>query len=119
MVVVVTRLLFVAGRRSSRLDAPQDALFDQHAEGVVYRLARDGADLGPDDSSHIVCRAVGATGHRSQYGQTLGRDLDTVLAKKIRALMPPVDISGVDRRLLGHNPYLCTYFRLCQESDRH
>ena len=52
------------------------------AEGVVHRLARDGADLGPHDLVDVVRGAVRPVGHRPQHGQTLGRDLQAVPAEQ-------------------------------------
>ena len=52
------------------------------AEGVVDRLARDGADLGPHDLLDVVGGAVRPVGHRPQDGQALGRDLQPVLAEQ-------------------------------------
>ena len=52
------------------------------AEGVVHRLAGDGADLGPHDLVDVVGGAVRPVGHRPQHGQTLGRDLQAVLAEQ-------------------------------------
>src|SRR5262249_52463386 len=46
VMVVVTNTILVEGRRSGGLDAPEESPLDQHPEGVVHRLSRDGADLG-------------------------------------------------------------------------
>src|SRR5262245_54154455 len=46
VVVVVANAILVECRRAGGLDAPEESLLDQHAEGVVHRLSRDGADLG-------------------------------------------------------------------------
>jgi hypothetical protein len=50
---------------------------------MVPRLAGDGTDLRPHILGDIVRGAVRSIGHRPQDGQTLGRDLETVLAKKV------------------------------------
>ena len=76
-----TRVL-EASRRPGGLNAPDQPFGDQDAEGVVHRLERDGADLGPDDLGHAVGRDVGLTRDRPQDGQALGRDLDAALTKE-------------------------------------
>jgi hypothetical protein len=53
MVVVVDTIL-EACRRSGELNAPDKTFGNQHAEGVVHGLERDGADLGPDGLCHGV-----------------------------------------------------------------
>src|SRR5262249_59552588 len=63
--------------------APEESPLDQHPEGVVHRLSRDGADLGANVLGDVVGRAVGPTRHRPQHGQALGRDLDTTFAKEV------------------------------------
>ena len=86
MVVVVTDAVLVAGSRPGRLDAPEQALVDQNAEGVVDALTRDRTNLGSDGLGNVVCRTVRSIGHRPQDGQPLGRDLYTALAEKIGLL---------------------------------
>ena len=83
MMVVVAHAIFEAGRGSGRLNAPQHAFGHQQAEGVVDRLQRNGADLGPDGFSHGVGRDVRLSRHGSQHGQSLGRDLNTKLTEEI------------------------------------
>ena len=82
VVVVVADPVLVAGRRPGRLDAPEEALVGEDAEGVVHRLARDRTDLGPHDAVDVVGGAVRPVGHRPQDGQALGRDLQAVLAEQ-------------------------------------
>jgi hypothetical protein len=83
MVVVVTDAILEAGRRPSRLNAPDEALGDQDAEGVVHRLERDGPDLRPGDLGHLVSRDVRAACDCPQDSQSLGRDLDAVLPEEV------------------------------------
>jgi len=83
MVVVVTNPIFIESRRPSGLDASDEALLGQHPKGVVHRLSRDGTDLGANVLGDGVRRAVRSTQYRSQNGQSLGRDLDTVLTKEV------------------------------------
>ena len=82
MVVVVADPILVAGRRSGGLNTPDEAFGDQDAEGVVYRLERDRADLDPDERAHFVGRDVRATGHSAQDSQSLRRDLNAALTEK-------------------------------------
>lgn len=81
VVVMIPDPIFVAGRRTGRLDAPDEALLNQEAERVVNRLARDGSDIGTHILGDGVCRAVGATRNRSQHGQALGCNLDAAFAE--------------------------------------
>ena len=83
MVVVVADPILEASRRPGGLNAPDEAFGDQDAEGVVHRLERDGADLGPDGLGHAVGRDVGLTRDRPQDSQSLGRDLNTALPKEV------------------------------------
>src|SRR5262249_39581337 len=82
VMVVVTDTILVEGRRSGGLDAPDEPLLDQHREGVVNRLSRDGADVGANARSDVVGRAVGPTRHDPQYCEALGRDMDTTFAQE-------------------------------------
>ena len=87
VVVVVTDPIFKAGRRTGGLDAPDETLLGQDFEGVVYSLPRNGADFGTNVTCDVFRRAVGPTRHSPQHGQTLGRNLDTVSAKKVNRLI--------------------------------
>ena len=86
MVVVVADPILEASRRSGGLNAPDQSLGDQEAEGVVDRLQRDGTDLGPDDLGHGVGRDVGLTRDRAQDRQPLGGDLNTAFTKEVRRI---------------------------------
>ena len=81
--MIVADAIFETRGRARRLNTPDQALGDQQAEGVVHRLQRDGADLVPDDLGHGVSRDVRMTCDRPQYGESLGGDLNTALAKKV------------------------------------
>jgi hypothetical protein len=83
MVVVVADPILEASRRPGGLNAADEAFGDEDAEGVVHRLERDGADLGPDNLGHAVGRDVGLTRDRPQDSQSLGRNLDTALPKEV------------------------------------
>jgi hypothetical protein len=83
MMMVVAYSIFEARRGSGRLYAPQHAFGHQQAEGVVDRLERDRADLGPDGFSHGVGGNVRLTCHGSQHSQSLSRDLDAKLTEEI------------------------------------
>ena len=92
--MVISHPVLIAGRRTGGLDTSDEALVGQHAERVVHRLTRDRADLDSHDLGDVVRRAVRASGDRSQDRQTLSRDLQAVLAKKI---------DGLDGELLRHH----------------
>jgi hypothetical protein len=87
MVVVVTDSILVQGRRPSGLDSPDEALLGQDAEGVVHRLSRDGTDLGANVLDDVVHHTMGPTRHRSQHGQALSRDLESVFAKHLGSIV--------------------------------
>jgi hypothetical protein len=81
--VVVTDPILEPSRRSGGLYASDQALGDQHTEGIVDRLQRDGTDLGPDHFGHGISRDVRLTGYGPQDRQSLGRHLDTALPKEV------------------------------------
>jgi hypothetical protein len=83
MVVVVADSILIPGRRPGGLDASNEPLVGQDPQGVIYRLAGDGTDLDPHSLGDVVRGAVRSVGDRPQDGQTLGRDLETVLAKQV------------------------------------
>jgi len=83
VVVVVADPILEPGRRPGGLDAPDEAFGHQKTQGVVHRLERDGPDLGADELGHGVGRAVRLTRHGAQDSQSLGRDLNAVLAKEV------------------------------------
>ena len=82
MVMIVADPILEASRRSGGLNAPDQPLGDQEAQGVVHRLQGDGADLGPDDLGHGVGRDVRLTRDRPQDRQPLGGDLNTPFTKE-------------------------------------
>ena len=91
VVVVVIDSVLIAGGRARRLDAPNEAIIGQYAEGVVYRLAGDGTDLRSYELSDLVCRAVRPTAHCPENSQTLSGNLDTAPAQRVgcaRACFP-------------------------------
>ena len=59
VVVVVVDPVLVASRRARRLDAPDESLLGQDAEGVVDRLARDGP-ISPRTNSSISSASAAA-----------------------------------------------------------
>jgi hypothetical protein len=83
VVVIVADAILETRGRPRRLNAPDQPLGDQQAEGVVHRLQRDGADLVPDDLGHGVSRDVRMTCDGPQHGEPLGGDLNTALAKEV------------------------------------
>ena len=91
MVVVVADTILEARRRSGGLNAPEQTLRYQDAQGVVHRLERNGANLGPDGFGYGVGRDVGLTSYGTHDGQPLGRDLNAAFAEEIT-------------RVSGHGP---------------
>ena len=83
MVMVVADAILEPSRGSRWLDAPDEPFGDQQAEGVVYRLQRDGADLGADGFCHAVGRDMRLARNGPQDSQSLGRDLDAALTKEL------------------------------------
>jgi hypothetical protein len=83
MMVVVADAILETGGRPHRLNPAEQPLLGQQAEGVVDRLAGDGADLGPHHFCHAVGGDVRLTSDGTQDGQSLGRNLDAVLTEKI------------------------------------
>ncbi len=80
MVVVADARLEARGRAGG-LDAPHETLSDEHAEGVVHRLPRDGADFRADGFGHAVGGDVRLVGDGPQNRESLCGDLDPALTK--------------------------------------
>jgi len=59
VMVVVADAILEASRRACGLNATEKAFGDEHAEGVVHRLQRNGADPGSHRIGHRVGRNVG------------------------------------------------------------
>lgn len=83
MVMVVADPILEARGRSRRLNAAEEAFGNQEGERVVHGLERYGADLGSDSFGHAVGCDVGLIRHDSPDRQSLGRNLNTALAKKV------------------------------------
>lgn len=100
VMVIVTDSILVKSRRPGRLDAPDKALLRQNRERIVDRLSRNSADIGPNVCGDIVRRAMGTTRHRPQHGQSLGCDLEAVLAKKVDWIINHADVIDQDLDLV-------------------
>ena len=83
MVMVVADPILESRRRPGRLDAAEQASFNQDTESVIYRLERDGPDVGPDGIGYAFRRDVRPTGNGPHDGQSLGCDLDTALPEDV------------------------------------
>jgi hypothetical protein len=83
VMVVVSYPVLIKGRRPGGLDAPDEAIFGQDAEGVVDRLSRNRSNPRSNVPADVVRRAVGTTRYRTHDSQSLGRHLDTVFAQEI------------------------------------
>jgi hypothetical protein len=106
VVMIVIDPVFVPGRRTGRLDAPDEAIFGQDAQSVVHGLTRYCSDISAYHVFDLVRRAMRSGGHRPQDGQTLSRYLNTALAKEV----------GRDRYCPEHNLDSCSDSGLCQVS---
>jgi hypothetical protein len=84
MVMVVADAGFETSRGPGRLNPPDESFANQQAEGVVHRLERDGADLGPHNLGHAIGGDMRLDRDRPQDSQSLGGDLKTALTKQIR-----------------------------------
>ena len=76
--MIVPDAILVAGRRTGRLQAPDEALVGERGEDVVHRLMGDRPDLAAYEVADVVGRAVRLLGHRPQHCQPLGRHLHPV-----------------------------------------
>ena len=81
VMVVVVDAVFVAGGRADRLDSPDQSLLYHHAQGVVYGLARDSADIGLGRIDYLIGTDVWSRPHRVKDRNALRGGLDAVLAK--------------------------------------
>jgi hypothetical protein len=77
MMVIVVHPILVTRRRARRLDAPDEPLVGQKAQGVMDGLTRHRPDIGPDQLLDLISCRVRLARHRPQDGQTLRRHLDT------------------------------------------
>lgn len=80
--MVVADPILIKSGRPGRLNAPNQSLFDQHAEGIINRLLRDRTDLGANLFGDYVHGAVRPARNSIQHGQTLGRNRNAVLTKE-------------------------------------
>ena len=83
MVVVVADSILESRRRPGWLNAPEEPFGNQDAERVVYRLERDGTDLGPNGIGHAVSGDVRPTRDGPQHSQPLSRYLNTALPEEV------------------------------------
>ena len=97
MVVIVVDPIFVARRRTGRLDPADEASIGQDSEGVVDGLTRYCPDLGSYESLDVVGCPVRRARNRSEDGQPLCRHLHSALAKE----------SGRVGEGVGHNRTMC------------
>ena len=83
VMMVVAHARLVSGRRSRRLDTPQDARVHECRQCVVHRLLRDGADLVTRGVGDGIGRGMGMVLHRGQDRQALCRHLEPVLLEDV------------------------------------
>ncbi len=94
MVVVIDPVL-IAGRRARRLDAPDEVIFGQDAQGVVDRLTRDGTNVSPYQLLYLVRGSVRPAGHSSHHSQALSGHLNA---------SPPERVGRARANFVEHNP---------------
>jgi len=82
VVVVVADAILVAGRGTGGLDATDQAFGDEHAQRVIDRLQRDGADFRSNHVRDAVGGDVRRGRHGAQDGEPLRGDLDAVFTKE-------------------------------------
>src|SRR5690606_6928693 len=82
VVVVVVDPILVAGGGTGRLDAPDQPLLGERAQGVVHRLAGYRPDVGPHHRFDVVGGGVGPARDCPHDRQTLRRHPHTVLAEE-------------------------------------
>lgn len=78
VVMVVAHAVLVESWRANWLNSTDQTLVDQEAEGVVHRLARDCSDVGLRCLGDVFRCAVGLVGHRSENGEPLRGDVESV-----------------------------------------
>ena len=76
--MVVADAVLVQSGRANRLNSTDQTFVDQKAEGVIHRLARNCSDVGLRCLGDVFGRAVGLVCHRSENGEPLGRDVESV-----------------------------------------
>ena len=78
VVMVVSDAVLVQSGRANRLNSTDQTFVDQKAEGVIHRLAGDCSDVGLRCLGDVFGRAVGLVGHRSENGEPLRGDVESV-----------------------------------------
>jgi hypothetical protein len=81
VVVIVTDPIFIEGRRTCRLDAPQQSFFHQQIERIVNGLAGNRAELNANHLSRVICRAMRSRCHDAENGQPLRGNLHSVASQ--------------------------------------
>ncbi len=81
MVMIVADPTFVERRGSNGLDAPYTSLFDEQAQGVINRLARNCADFGAGGIADGIGSAMWVGIDGLHHGDALWSDVDPEVAK--------------------------------------
>ena len=79
--VIISNSIFIKCRGTGRLDAANDAQLGEQAQSIINRLPGDRADLSANSLSNNISGAVRLGCHRPNHRQSLGGNLNTVLAK--------------------------------------
>lgn len=80
--MIVADAVLVECWRACRLDAPDEAFRDQHAEDIVHRLARNGAKMVARLLGNRVGGSVRLRSQRPKHGEPLRRDGDAMLPQQ-------------------------------------
>lgn len=89
VMVVVTDPVLIERGGPGGLDAPDETLLDQHPEGIIDGLSRNGSDVRANLARDGVCGGVRKLGHRPDHGQTLGRNGNAVTAEGVGCFEHP------------------------------
>jgi hypothetical protein len=83
MMVIVADTVFVSRSRASRLNAPNQALFDKRAQDIVNGLFGDRSDLRSNQFRDLVCRTMGPASNSAKYRQPLRGYLQAIFPQQI------------------------------------
>src|ERR1700761_2060048 len=81
MVMVVIHSVLVASGGTHRLDASKKSVTHEHPQGVIDRLARNGADVRLRDIRHLVRSDVRLARNGPEHRDALSGRLDATLAE--------------------------------------
>ena len=89
--VVISHSIFVPRDRPCGLDTPHEALLDEHVQGVVYRLTRNGTDPAPNRVDEFVGGGMGMG--RNSFGDR--HPLSSHMYAAIAQALPDVCLAAI------------------------